>query len=91
MRDRGAIDNSSDEPIHRRIIGFYGPLGRYQRGTVDRPWPRTKKTVKRKTQAADLSRAPHEARDLDHALELAPLLVLAEGVAVMGAGEAALG
>ena len=34
--------------------------------------------------------APDLARDLDHPLELAPLLVLAQRVAVVGAGEAAL-
>jgi hypothetical protein len=37
-----------------------------------------------------LLRSPHEARDFDDAFQLAPLFVDREGVAVVGAGEAAL-
>src|SRR5881409_2232365 len=37
-----------------------------------------------------MSLSPHVARDLDDALELAPLLVLGQRVAVVRAGEAAL-
>src|SRR5262245_8946142 len=67
-----------------------GPVEHGRSHCPEEPTLREARTLMADTAVNRSRRAPHVPRDLDHALQLPPLLVLAERVAVVRAREAAL-